>query len=106
MATQIKGRTKDLYEEDFYVWAERQAELLRARRFEEVDLEHLVEEVEALARAERSSVLSTASVILEHLLKLQHSPAQEPRNQWRSSIRWRISQPWRRAGLQQHASGD
>lgn len=87
MATQVRAKAKDLYEQDFYVWAEAQADLLRARRFEALDLANLIEEVEALGRAERSKILNIASVIIEHLLKLQHSPAHEPRNAWRASVR-------------------
>jgi hypothetical protein len=87
MATQVRAKTKDLYEEDFYVWTEAQAALLRERRFEALDLANLIEEVEALGRSEKSKVLNTVSVIVEHLLKLQHSPAQEPRNDWRASVR-------------------
>jgi hypothetical protein len=87
MATRIRPKGKNLYNEDFYVWTESQAELLRKRRFEALDLENLIEEVEALGRAEKGSVLNNASVIIEHLLKLQHSPAQEPRNVWRASVR-------------------
>jgi hypothetical protein len=87
MAMRIKRPPKELYEEDFYVWAEQQAALLRAGRLNELDLENLIEEVEALGRAERSKVLSNAAIIIEHLLKLQHSLAQEPRNAWRASGR-------------------
>src|ERR671910_636940 len=87
MATQVRPKAKPLYEEDFYVWTESQAELLRKRQFDALDLDNLIEEVEALGRAEKSGVLNNASVIIEHLLKLQYSPAQEPRNAWRASIR-------------------
>ncbi|HYZ27068.1 MAG TPA: DUF29 domain-containing protein [Geminicoccaceae bacterium] len=87
MATQVRPKANQLYEDDFYVWAETQAALLRKRQFEALDLGNLIEEVEALGRAEKSSVLNNASVILEHLLKLQHSPATEPRNAWRASVR-------------------
>jgi hypothetical protein len=87
MATQVRPKAKNLYEEDFYVWTEAQAELLRKRQFEALDLDNLIEEVEALGRAEKSSVLNNASVIIEHLLKLQYSPTQDPRNAWRASIR-------------------
>jgi hypothetical protein len=86
MATQVRPKAR-LYDEDFYVWTEAQAELLRQRRFEALDLDNLIEEVEGLARAEKSSVLNNASIIIEHLLKLQYSPAQEPRNVWRASVR-------------------
>jgi Domain of unknown function DUF29 len=87
MATQARPKTEHLYDEDFYVWTEAQAALLRERRFEALDLANLIEEVEALGRSERSKVLNAASVIIEHLLKLQHSPALEPRNAWRASVR-------------------
>lgn len=86
MATRIKAAPKNLYEEDFYVWTERQAELLRARRFEELDLDNLAEEVAELGDVKRSAVLNNARVIMEHLLKLEHSPARDPRNQWRATI--------------------
>ena len=78
--------TAGLYEEDFYVWTEVQGDLLRARRFEALDLENLIEEVEGLGDAKRSAVLSNATVIVEHLLKLQHSPAQDPRSGWIDSV--------------------
>jgi Domain of unknown function DUF29 len=78
--------TTDLYEEDFYVWTEIQADLLRARRFEALDLENLIEEVEGLGDAKKSAVLSNATVIVEHLLKLQYSPAQAPRSGWIDSV--------------------
>ena len=87
MATRIKPKPVGTYEQDFYVWALRQAELLRARRFEDLDLDHLIEEVEALARAELNAVLSDAGVVIEHLLKLEHSPATEPRAGWRALVR-------------------
>jgi Domain of unknown function DUF29 len=87
MATQVRHKAKNLYDEDFYVWTEAQAELMRKRQFEALDLDNLIEEIEALGRAEKSSVLNNTSVIIEHLLKLQYSPAQEPRNAWRASVR-------------------
>jgi hypothetical protein len=87
MATRIKAAAKQLYEEDFYVWTQRQAELLRARKFEDLDLEHLIEEVAELGDAKLSAVLNNARVVMEHLLKLQHSPATDPRNGWRASVR-------------------
>jgi hypothetical protein len=72
----------DLYEEDFPLWAERQAALLRAKRFDELDLENLIEEVEDLSRRERKSIESYVETILEHFLKLAFSPAERPRRGW------------------------
>ena len=49
MATKVQTKSAELYEADFYVWAEEQAALLRARRFDALDLENLIEEVQGLA---------------------------------------------------------
>jgi hypothetical protein len=87
MATRIKAPLKTLYEEDFYVWTQRQAELLRARRYDELDLEHLIEEVADLGGALKRSVRSRVRTIIGHLLKLQHSPAVDPRPGWRDTVR-------------------
>jgi Domain of unknown function DUF29 len=72
----------NLYEEDFALWAERQAALLRAKRFDELDLENLIEEVEDLSRRERDAVESYVETILDHLLKLELSTAVRPRRGW------------------------
>lgn len=72
----------NLYEDDFALWAERQAAILRARRFDELDLENLIEEVEDLGRRERDMVESHIETILEHLLKLALSNADRPRRGW------------------------
>ena len=87
MATRLRSRAKNLYDDDFYVWAGSQAQLLRDRRFDELDLENLVEEVEDLGGALKRSVQNRAITIMLHLLKLQHSPADDPRLGWRETIR-------------------
>jgi hypothetical protein len=87
MATQVKARTGDLYEQDIYAWSKAQADLLRARRFAELDLEHLIEEIEDVGGALRRSVRNRIRTIVEHLLKLEHSPAKDPRASWRATIR-------------------
>jgi hypothetical protein len=46
VATQITHPAQNLYEQDFYAWSRRQAELLRLARFSDLDLAHLIEEVE------------------------------------------------------------
>ena len=86
MATRIETKPKDLYDEDFYVWTEVQAELLRQRQFGSLDLANLVEEVEGLGDAKKSAVLSNATVVVEHLLKLQFSPVADPRSGWIDSV--------------------
>jgi hypothetical protein len=75
-----------LYEEDFYVWTQRQAELLRAGRFADLDLPHLIEEVEDLAKSQQREVFSRTQQILRHLLELQYSAAVDPRPGWRQTV--------------------
>ena len=86
MATRIEPKTQDLYEDDFYAWAERQAALLRAGRFDELDLGNVTLEVEDLGGALKRSALNNARVVVEHLLKLQHSPAHDPRHSWEATV--------------------
>jgi Domain of unknown function DUF29 len=86
MATRVRTRDSDLYEQDFYAWAQAQTELLRAGRFDELDLTHLTEEIEDLGGSLYRSVRSRIRTIIEHLLKLEYSPAVEPRGLWRDTI--------------------
>src|SRR5687768_3369350 len=87
MATQIIAPAKDTYRQDFYAWSRRQAELLRARRFSDLDLANLVEEVEDSGETVYRSVRSRVRTIVEQLLKLEHSAADEPKRGWRETIR-------------------
>jgi Domain of unknown function DUF29 len=86
MAKVVERPTAELYETDFNAWAEQQARLLRERRFDELDLEHLIEEVADLAINQRHAVLGRARRILQHFLKLEHSPATWPRRGWQETI--------------------
>jgi Domain of unknown function DUF29 len=63
------------YEEDFYVWLLSQAKALRERRFQALDLENLIEEVEDLARKLPHELKSRLRVIIAHMLKWQPQPA-------------------------------
>jgi Domain of unknown function DUF29 len=87
MATRIKTRPDNLYEQDLYAWSRAQADLLRAGRFAELDLERLIEEIEDVGGALKRSVRNRVRTIIEHLLNLEHSPATEPRAGWRATVR-------------------
>jgi Domain of unknown function DUF29 len=87
MAVQAKARSSELYEQDLYAWSELQADLLRRRRFAELDLEHVVEEIEDVGGSLYREVRSRVRTIMEHLLKLEHSAASEPRAGWERTIR-------------------
>jgi Domain of unknown function DUF29 len=87
MAVQAKARSSELYEQDLYAWSEVQADLLRRRRFSELDLEHVVEEIEDVGGSLYREVRSRIRTIMEHLLKLEHAAATEPRAGWERTIR-------------------
>ena len=97
-----------LYQEDFPLWAERQAALLRAKRFDELDLENLIEEVEDLSRRERDRVESHVESILEHLLQLERSNATTPRRGWLVTVDRQRAQLGRKltTTLRHHLEGE
>ena len=78
-------KTPDLYESDFAAWADTNAELLRAGRFSEVDLENVAEEIEDLAKSERRALRSRLARLIQHLVKWQFQ--QEKRSKsWQRTI--------------------
>jgi hypothetical protein len=85
------SRPESLYEADFYAWTQDQAAKLRAlvaaRANTELDLEHLAEEIESVGGRDRREVYSRLRTILLHLLKIAYSPAYEPMNGWRGTVR-------------------
>lgn len=78
------------YEQDYYLWSQEQANALRAAARAgaklPVDWENVAEEIESLGRSQRQEIASRIGTIIQHLLKLQSSPATDPRAGWRSTI--------------------
>src|SRR5438046_6947523 len=76
------------YDDDYYAWTQYQAEVLRTMRRADnrLDRERLAEEIEDLGKSERNAVRSQIRRIIEHLLKLGCSPAEEPRYSWMRSV--------------------
>lgn len=67
-------QTPTLYDQDFYAWTQRQVELLRSGELTELDIENLIEEIEALGRQERQELRNRLGVLLGHLLKWRYQP--------------------------------
>jgi Domain of unknown function DUF29 len=85
--------TDSLYDEDFYAWTQWQAELLRRLPAvgNELDLEHIAEEIEDLGRGDLRAARSLCQHIIEHFLKLEYSGREEPADHWRDEIvEWRL----------------
>jgi len=62
------------YEHDVVGWAHEQARLIRAGRFELLDLEHIADEIEDVGKSEQRELASRMAVLLAHLLKWQYQP--------------------------------
>jgi hypothetical protein len=78
---------KSLYEQDILLWLEDTAAKLKARDFAHLDVEHLIEEVEALGISQKKELISRLVVLLEHLLKRLYVNLPNDYNGWERTIR-------------------
>jgi hypothetical protein len=82
---------KTLYGKDIAAWSEQQAKALRTgARYgsnQHLDWENLAEEIEDLGKSIKIGLSSQISRIIQHHVKLTHSPAIDPRRGWRRTIR-------------------
>src|SRR5436305_1520801 len=74
------------YERDFYSWSLEQARLVREGRWSAVDRDNVAEEIESLGREQFNKLESAIRVLLVHMLKWDHQPAQRSRS-WTLSIK-------------------
>ena len=78
------------YDRDFVAWSKEQAAALRAAARAgsnlQLDWDNLAEEVETLGASERRALHSQLQRILRHLLKLEFSPAVDPRRGWVETV--------------------
>jgi hypothetical protein len=78
---------KSLYESDFLLWTQDTIAKLKARDFDHVDFENLIEEVEALGRSEKNELASRLETLLAHLLKRIYIDMPQEFNGWERTIR-------------------
>ena len=86
---------RQLYDQDFYAWANEQAGLLRAGRLSEADIEHIAEEIESMGKSEKCELVSRLTALLLHMLKWQHQPVFH-------STSWRLTIEEQRNRLEEH----
>jgi hypothetical protein len=71
---------------DFVLWIERQSAFLRNKRFDQLDLDMLVKELDAMAGNERRELKSRLETLMMNLLKCQFQP--EPKSRaWLGAVR-------------------
>ncbi len=73
------------YNKDFYAWLMNNASLLRQHKFNEVDIEHIAEELESMGKSEKRELTSRLTVLLAHLLKWKFQSALRSRS-WKNTI--------------------
>ena len=81
----VNAKPEELYDRDFSQWIEVTADLLEAKRFNEIDLANLVEEVRALSRSDKREIRSRLIKLLSHLLKYNYQ-SQKRTASWLSTI--------------------
>jgi len=75
-----------LYDHDFYAWSREQAELLRAGKLAQADIENIAEEIDSMGRTEKRELVNRLEVLLLHLLKWRYQPGKRGPS-WEASIR-------------------
>lgn len=78
--------SNELYETDFFEWTREQARLLRERRWGDLDLENLIDEVESVGSSEKREIRNRLTKLISHLLKWKYQPGRRG-SSWRATIR-------------------
>ena len=74
------------YEADVAAWANEQAWLIRNKKFELLDIEHLAEEIEDVGKSEQRELASRMADLIAHLLKWQFQ-AERRTGSWQRTIK-------------------
>ncbi len=82
---QIEAPVQKIYEVDYYQWLNITAQQLRDRQFDHVDLDNLIEEIEAMSGSQLRELKSRLIVLLMHLLKYQYQPSKRSKS-WLNTI--------------------
>lgn len=79
---------KTLYEQDFNLWIETTIKQIRERCFDEIDWEHLLEELEDMGKSEKKTLVSNVMILIAHLLKLkvQYNVPESMKKSWYDSV--------------------
>ena len=73
------------HDEDFYGWTRHTAQLLKENKMDELDVNHLIEELEDMGRSEKHQLINRFAVLIAHLMKWEYQPAYRG-NSWESTI--------------------
>ncbi len=85
VSTIDKLELTEIYEKDFNQWLEITANLLKENKFNELDLENLIIEIEAMGKNNQRELASRLIILIMHLLKWKYQPKKKSRS-WLSTI--------------------
>ena len=83
------------YDQDVVAWSVEQARLLRAGLFDQLDIEHIADEIEDVGKSEARELASRMAALLSHWLKWEHQPTHRSVS-WQNTIREQRKQVLRR----------
>lgn len=86
MTTTLTTSSPFLYDQDFNLWVESTVELLQQKRFDQLDIENVIAELERMGNNDKKSIKSNLRILLMHLLKWQYQPDKRT-NSWRTTIK-------------------
>lgn len=75
------------YNQDFVLWVEDTVSKLKAREFNRVDWENLIEEIESLGRKDKRELKNRLITLFEHILKRKYVPIPDCYRGWELTIR-------------------
>jgi len=78
---------KSLYESDFLLWTQEMVIKLKAKDFDHLDLENLIEEIEGLGSSYRDELESRLETLLAHCLKRLYVNMPYCFNGWQNTIK-------------------
>ncbi len=81
------GAKGSLYSSDQYLWLEDTLARLKARDFNGLDVQHLIEEIKILAGRDRAEIESRLGILLAHLLKRLYANSTYDNRGWEVTIR-------------------
>ena len=79
-------RAQNHYDSDFGLWVADQVTALRLGNYEALDVTNVIEELEDLARRDRSQLQSRLATMMEHLIKLRLFPESPSIRGWNVTV--------------------
>jgi hypothetical protein len=74
------------YDQDFALWVEENIALLKAKNYDAVDWENLIEEVEGLTRSDKRELENRLITLFEHALKRRYVPLPDCYRGWEVTL--------------------